>query len=144
VCGWATGTPAPTPGRMPKPRRACPNTHCPHSLPTATVYQLPQSLPTVHSLPTVTQLANDVQITSCYSLSTATELTSCRRACQPPQSLPAVTELASCHRACQLPQSLPAATGLTNGTQLTNCHTTRFFSSLPSIPSFPLQIIPIS
>jgi hypothetical protein len=55
----------------------------PHSLPTATVYQLPQSLPTVHSLPTVIQLANDVQITNCYSLSTATELTSCRRACQP-------------------------------------------------------------
>jgi hypothetical protein len=72
--------------------------------PTATAYQLPQSLPA------------------------AAELAS-RRACQPPQSF------ASRHRACQLPQSLPAATGLTNGTQLTNCHTTRFFF-LPSLNSF--------
>jgi hypothetical protein len=52
--------------------------------PIATVYQLPQSLPTVHSLPTVTQLANDVQITNYYSLLAATELTSFHRACQLP------------------------------------------------------------
>jgi hypothetical protein len=73
---WATGTPA---GQMPKPRRACPNTHCtayqlqqstschracqryiacqlsPSSLmmyrsPTATAYQLPQSLPAAAQL----------------------------------------------------------------------------------------------
>jgi hypothetical protein len=52
---------------------------------------------------------------------------------QLPQSLPTVTQLANdvqitnCHRAYQLPQSL----------QLANS----YFSSLPSTPSFPLQII---
>jgi hypothetical protein len=108
---------------------ACPLLHSSlmvYRSPTVTVYQLPQSLPTVHSLPIVTQLANGVQITNYHSFPTATELANCRRA------LPTV-------------HNLPTATQLTNGMQLTNYHATRFPIFLSSsTPSFPLQVISVS